>query len=93
MRTADARAVLPMTVLRRGYPPGRAGRRHRRARGLDYELLGRAIDDRIASPCGPASFRFAEAKAAALAAAPGSSISQRTHRVALRAAPTSPGGR
>jgi homoserine kinase len=79
MRTADARAVLPASL-------GRDVALHQAAQvGAivaalalgDYELLGRAIDDRIAEPARARLLPgFAEAKAAALAAgALGSSIS------------------
>jgi homoserine kinase len=79
MRTADARAVLP-TDIRRDvavYQAAQVGAMVA-ALGLgDYELLGRAIDDRIAEPARTRLLPgFAEAKAAALeAGALGSSIS------------------
>ena len=80
MRTAEARAVLPATLpLRDGAAPGGPGRRagRRRSRSATTQLLGRAIDDRIAEPARAGLLPgFAEAKAAALAAgALGSSIS------------------
>ena len=79
MRTADARAVLPARGdPGRGPAPGGAGGGDGRgARRGDYELLGRAIDDRIAEPARAGLLPgFAEAKAAALeAGALGSSIS------------------
>ncbi|HEY5940714.1 MAG TPA: homoserine kinase [Gemmatimonadales bacterium] len=79
MRTADARSVLPDQIPR-------ATALHQAAQvaamvaGLasgDYDLLGRAIDDRIAEPVRSALLPgFKEAKEAALAAgALGSSIS------------------
>lgn len=79
MRTAEARAVLPREV-------SRAVALHQAAQVAamvaalgsgDYELLGRAVDDRIAEPARAGLLPgFAEAKAAALAAgALGSSIS------------------
>ncbi|HKU60995.1 MAG TPA: homoserine kinase [Gemmatimonadales bacterium] len=79
MRTADARAVLPRDVPR-------AVALHQAAQVAamvaalaagDYELLGRAIDDRIAEPARAGLLPgFVEAKAAALeAGALGSSIS------------------
>jgi homoserine kinase len=79
MRTADARAVLPREVPR-------AVALHQAAQVAamvaalaagDYELLGRAIDDRIAEPARAGLLPgFLEAKAAALeAGALGSSIS------------------
>jgi homoserine kinase len=79
MRTADARAVLP-----RDLPLDVALHQAAQVGALvaalalgDYELLGRAIDDRIAEPARAALLPgFVEAKAAALAAgALGSSIS------------------
>jgi homoserine kinase len=79
MRTADARAVLPMTVLRDVaiHQAAQVGAIVAALAGSDYELLGRAIDDRIAEPVRASLLPgFAEAKAAALAAgALGSSIS------------------
>jgi homoserine kinase len=79
MRTKDGRAVLPASVpletaLHQAAQVGALVA----ALGLgDYELLGRAIDDRIAEPARAGLLPgFAEAKAAALAAgALGSSIS------------------
>ena len=79
MRTAEGRAVLPREV-------SRAVALHQAAQVAamvaalaldDYELLGRAVDDRIAEPARAGLLPgFAEAKAAALAAgALGSSIS------------------
>ena len=79
MRTKDARAVLPATL-----PLETALYQAAQVAALvaalalgDYELLGRAIDDRIAEPARARLLPgFAEAKAAALAAgALGSSIS------------------
>jgi homoserine kinase len=79
MRTADARAVLPMTVLRDVaiHQAAQVGAIVAALAASDYELLGRAIDDRIAEPVRASLLPgFAEAKAAALAAgALGSSIS------------------
>jgi homoserine kinase len=79
MRTADARAVLPMTVLRDVaiHQAAQVGAIVAALAASDYELLGRAIDDRIAEPVRASLLPgFAEAKAAALAAgASGSSIS------------------
>jgi homoserine kinase len=79
MRTKDGRAVLPVSVpletaLHQAAQVGALVA----ALGLgDYELLGRAINDRIAEPARAGLLPgFAEAKAAALAAgALGSSIS------------------
>jgi homoserine kinase len=79
LRTAEGRSVLPREV-------SRAVALHQAAQVAavvaalafgDYELLGRAIDDRIAEPArAPLLPGFAEAKAAALSAgAAGSSIS------------------
>jgi homoserine kinase len=79
MRTAEARAVLPREVTR-------AVALHQAAQVAamvaalaleDYELLGRAVDDRIAEPARAGLLPgFPEAKAAALeAGALGSSIS------------------
>ena len=79
MRTKEARAVLPLTL-----PLETALHQAAQVGALvaalalgDYELLGRAIDDRIAEPARTGLLPgFAEAKAAALAAgALGSSIS------------------
>ncbi len=79
MRTADARAVLPREVSREVALHQAA---HVAAMVAafaldDYDLLSRAVDDRIAEPARAGSLPgFAEAKAAALAAgALGSSIS------------------
>jgi len=79
LRTADARAVLPVTVLR-GIAIHQAAQVGAIVAALarsDYELLGRAIDDRIAEPVRASLLPgFTEAKAAALGAgALGSSIS------------------
>ena len=79
MRTADARSVLPDQISR----ATACTRRRRwgpwwpRSPAGDYDLLGRAIDDRIAEPVRTALLPgFREAKQAALAAgALGSSIS------------------
>jgi homoserine kinase len=79
MRTKEGRAVLPVTL-----PLETALHQAAQVGALvaalalgDYELLGRAIDDRIAEPARTGLLPgFAEAKAAALAAgALGSSIS------------------
>ena len=79
MRTKEGRAVLPLTL-----PLETALHQAAQVGALvaalalgDYELLGRAIDDRIAEPARTGLLPgFAEAKAAALAAgALGSSIS------------------
>jgi homoserine kinase len=79
LRTADARAVLPTTVLREiaMHQAAQVGAIVAALASSDYELLGRAIDDRIAEPARASLLPgFAEAKAAALAAgALGSSIS------------------
>jgi len=79
LRTADARAVLPMTVLRdiAIHQAAQVGALVAALASSDYELLGRAIDDRIAEPVRASLLPgFTEAKAAALAAgALGSSIS------------------
>ena len=79
MRTADARAVLPREILRDValHQAAQVGALVAALALGDYELLGRAIDDRIAEPARAALLPgFAEAKAAALAAgALGSSIS------------------
>jgi homoserine kinase len=79
LRTADARAVLPVTVLRDVaiHQAAQVGAIVAALASSDYELLGRAIDDRIAEPVRASLLPgFAEAKAAALAAgALGSSIS------------------
>ena len=79
LRTADARAVLPLTVLRdvAVHQAAQVGAIAAALATSDYELLGRAIDDRIAEPVRACLLPgFVEAKAAALAAgALGSSIS------------------
>ena len=79
MRTKDGRAVLPTAVpLERALHQAAQVAALVAALGLgDYELLGRAIDDRIAEPARAGLLPgFVEAKAAALAAgALGSSIS------------------
>jgi homoserine kinase len=79
LRTADARAVLPVTVLRdiAIHQAAQVGAIVAALACSDYELLGRAIDDRIAEPVRASLLPgFTEAKAAALAAgALGSSIS------------------
>ncbi|TMC61103.1 MAG: homoserine kinase, partial [Chloroflexi bacterium] len=79
MRTVDARAVLPREIPRDValHQAAQVGALVAALALGDYELLGRAIDDRIAEPARTALLPgFAEAKAAALAAgALGSSIS------------------
>jgi homoserine kinase len=79
LRTADARAVLPVTVLRdiAIHQAAQVGAIVAALASSDYELLGRAIDDRIAEPVRASLLPgFADAKAAALrAGALGSSIS------------------
>jgi homoserine kinase len=79
MRTADARAVLPRDVSRDValHQAAQVGALVAALALGDYELLGRAIDDRIAEPARAGLLPgFREAKAAALAAgALGSSIS------------------
>jgi homoserine kinase len=79
MRTLDARAVLPPVVPRDValYQAAQVGAMVAALALSDYELLGRAIDDRIAEPARTALLPgFAAAKAAALGAgALGSSIS------------------
>ena len=79
MRTADARAVLPREVPRAValHQAAQVGAMVAALATGDYELLGRAIDDRIAEPARAGLLPgFAEAKAAALeAGALGSSIS------------------
>ena len=79
MRTKDARAVLPATLsLETALYQAAQVAALVAALGLDdYELLGRAIDDRIAEPARAGLLPgFSEAKAAALGAgALGSSIS------------------
>jgi homoserine kinase len=79
LRTADARAVLP-AMIERGIALHQAAQVGAIVAALasgDLELLGRAIDDRIAEPArAPLIPGFREAKAAALAAgALGASIS------------------
>ncbi len=79
MRTADARAVLPEVVSRAIalHQAAQVGALIAALASNDYELLGRAIDDRIAEPARAGLLPgFREAKQAALAAgALGSSIS------------------
>jgi homoserine kinase len=79
MRTADARAVLPAEVSRAValHQAAQVGALIAALASNDYELLGRAIDDRIAEPVRAGLLPgFSEAKLAALAAgALGSSIS------------------
>jgi homoserine kinase len=79
MRTADARAVLPREIPRALalHQAAQVGALVAALASDDYELLGRAIDDRIAEPArAPLLPGFLEAKAAALkAGALGSSIS------------------
>jgi homoserine kinase len=79
LRTVDARAVLPAVVDRDValYQAAQVGALVAALALADYELLGRAIDDRIAEPARARLLPgFTEAKAAALAAgALGSSIS------------------
>jgi homoserine kinase len=79
MRTKDARAVLPATLPLETavYQAAQVGALVAALAAGDYDLLGRAIDDRIAEPARAGLLPgFAEAKAAALAAgALGSSIS------------------
>jgi homoserine kinase len=79
MRTADARAVLPADVPRDVaiHQAAQVGALVAALALSDYELLGRAIDDRIAEPARAGLLPgFGAAKAAALAAgALGSSIS------------------
>jgi homoserine kinase len=79
MRTAEARAVLPRVVPRAVavYQAAQVAAMVAALAASDYELLGRAIDDRIAEPARAALLPgFPEAKKAALAAgALGSSIS------------------
>ncbi|HEY6067007.1 MAG TPA: homoserine kinase [Thermoanaerobaculia bacterium] len=71
LRTADARAHLPASVSRE-VAVGQAARVGALVAALatrDWELLGRAVDDRIAEPVrAPLLTGFAEAKAAALGA-------------------------
>jgi len=79
LRTADARAVLPAMVDRATalHQAAQVGAIVAALASGDLELLGRAIDDRIAEPArAPLIPGFREAKAAALAAgALGASIS------------------
>ncbi|MEP6687175.1 MAG: homoserine kinase [Gemmatimonadales bacterium] len=79
MRTKDGRAVLPATLPLETalYQAAQVGALVAALAAGDYELLGRAIDDRIAEPARAGLLPgFTEAKAAALAAgALGSSIS------------------
>ena len=79
MRTADARAVLPREIPRAValYQAAQVAAMVAALAAGDYELLGRAIDDRIAEPARAGLLPgFREAKAAALeAGALGSSIS------------------
>jgi homoserine kinase len=79
LRTADGRAVLPRELPRDValHQAAQVGALVAALAAGDYELLGRAIDDRIAEPARARLLPgFAEAKAAALGAgALGSSIS------------------
>ena len=79
VRTADARAVLPAEVPRAValYQAAQVAAMVAALAASDYELLGRAIDDRIAEPVRAGLLPgFREAKAAALkAGALGCSIS------------------
>ena len=79
LRTAEGRAVLPRDIPRAValHQAAQVGALVAALALDDYELLGRAIDDRIAEPARAGLLPgFAEAKAAALAAgALGSSIS------------------
>lgn len=79
LRTADARAVLPSDITRAValHQAAQVGAIIAALACADYELLGRAIDDRIAEPARAALLPgFQEAKQAALAAgALGCSIS------------------
>ena len=79
LRTADARAVLPAVVDRATalHQAAQVGAIVAALASGDLELLGRAIDDRIAEPArAPLIPGFRDAKAAALAAgALGASIS------------------
>lgn len=79
LRTAEGRAVLPASLPRDValHQAAQVGALVAALASGDYELLGRAIDDRIAEPARAALLPgFREAKAAALAAgALGSSIS------------------
>jgi homoserine kinase len=79
VRTADARAVLPADIPRAValYQAAQVGAMVAALATSDYNLLGRAIDDRIAEPARAGLLPgFREAKAAALrAGALGCSIS------------------
>jgi homoserine kinase len=79
LRTADARAVLPLDITRAValHQAAQVGAIIAALACADYELLGRAIDDRIAEPARAVLLPgFQEAKQAALAAgALGCSIS------------------
>jgi homoserine kinase len=79
MRTADGRAVLPRQLPLEValHQAAQVGALVAALAAADYELLGRAIDDRIAEPARAGLLPgFAEARAAALSAgALGSSIS------------------
>jgi homoserine kinase len=79
LRTADARSVLPAQISRAAalHQAAQVGAMVAALASGDYDLLGRAIDDRIAEPVRMALLPgFREAKQAALAAgALGSSIS------------------
>jgi homoserine kinase len=79
LRTAQSRSVLPESVSRAValHQAAQVGAMVAALAASDYDLLGRAIDDRIAEPARAALLPgFKEAKAAALAAgALGSSIS------------------
>ncbi|HEU4682171.1 MAG TPA: homoserine kinase [Gemmatimonadales bacterium] len=79
LRTAEARSVLPGQVSRAAavYQAAQVAARVAARAAGDYDLLGRAIDDRIAEPVrAPLLPGFREAKQAALGAgALGSSIS------------------
>jgi homoserine kinase len=79
LRTADARRVLPATIDRATalYQAAQVGAIVSALHSGDLELLGRAIDDRIAEPArAPLIPGFVEAKAAAMrAGALGASIS------------------
>jgi homoserine kinase len=79
LRTAHARSVLPAAVDRSValHQAAQVGAIVAALAGADYDLLGRAIDDRIAEPARARLLPgFSEAKAAALeAGALGSSIS------------------
>ena len=79
LRTAEARSVLPAQISRAAalHQAAQVGAMVAALAAGDYDLLGRAIDDRIAEPVRMALLPgFREAKQAALAAgALGSSIS------------------